>query len=163
MTRDYANIMVIGRTGVGKSSFLNYIIDKEKFKTGKGEPVTMHFDTLEFESVDGIPIRVYDSKGIEVKDLAIIKDETLDFIGKTCGDSDPMKWLHSIFYCVNLASARFELEEARFINDICRTISQTVHIVLTHCDAPDSEAVKKMEDHIKSLVFEFPAGELIGQ
>lgn len=145
--KNYANIMMIGRTGVGKSSFLNYLLDTDDFKTGKGEPVTQGFETLEFENINGLPIRVYDSKGLEVIDLNAIKNNIISYLKKTCGDNDPMKWIHSIFYCVSVKRARFEPEEVNLIKEICGSISQTVHIVFTHCDSPDSGA--DLEKHIR--------------
>ena len=145
--KNYANIMMIGRTGVGKSSFLNYLLDTDDFKTGKGEPVTQGFETLEFENINGLPIRVYDSKGLEVIDLNAIKNNIISYLKKTCGDNDPMKWIHSIFYCVSVKRARFEPEEVNLIKEICSSISQTVHIVFTHCDSPDSGA--DLEKHIR--------------
>lgn len=36
----YANIMLLGRTGVGKSSFINYLIGKDVCKAATGMPVT---------------------------------------------------------------------------------------------------------------------------
>lgn len=34
------NVLIIGKTGTGKSSFANYLFDVNKFTTGSGEPVT---------------------------------------------------------------------------------------------------------------------------
>ena len=146
----YANIMMIGRTGTGKSSFLNYLLQTDSFKTGKGRPITQGFETLEFDDVNGIPIRVYDSKGLEVIDLAKIKNDIISYIKLKCNDCDPLQWLHSIFYCVSLKRARFEDTEISFIKEVCESIAQTVHIVITHCDAPDSENVREMERYIRS-------------
>ena len=142
--------MMIGRTGTGKSSFLNYLLQTDSFKTGKGRPITQGFETLEFDDVNGIPIRVYDSKGLEVIDLPKIKNDIISYIKLKCNDCDPLQWLHSIFYCVSLKRARFEDTEISFVKEVCSSIAQTVHIVITHCDAPDSENVREMERYIRS-------------
>ena len=152
MEQNYANVMMIGRTGAGKSSFLNYLLDIDEIPTGKGEPVTQGFNKYEFENVNGLPLRVYDSKGLEVEDLVHIKSDIINYIKTSCGNSDPTQWLHSIFYCVNVKSARFHDEEIRFINEICGAISQTVHIILTHCDTPASDSVIEIENYIKSVI-----------
>lgn len=148
----YANIMMIGRTGVGKSSFLNYLLNTNKFKTGVGRPVTPGFETLECDDVEGIPIRVYDSKGLEVKDFPTIKNDLLNYLKTQCNNTDPMKWIHSIFYCISVKKGRFEPTEEEFIKDICNSVFKTVHIVLTKCDSPDSEQVIKMENYIRSVL-----------
>lgn len=152
MEKNYANVMMIGKTGAGKSSFLNYLLDIDEIPTGKGEPVTQGFNKYEFENVNGLPLRVYDSKGLEVEDLVHIKSDIINYIKTSCGNSDPTQWLHSIFYCVNVKSARFHDEEIRFINEICGAISQTVHIILTHCDTPVSDSVIEIENYIKSVI-----------
>ncbi len=152
---DYANIMMIGKTGVGKSSFLNYLLQEDRFKAGtfaSSGGVTQGFETCVFDDISGIPLRVYDSKGLEVKDFAIIKKDLINFLREQCGNSDPMKWIHSIFYCINVKGGRLEKPEIDFINDICGSISQTIHIVLTNCDAPDSSQVIEMEKYIRSIL-----------
>ena len=145
----YANIMIIGKTGVGKSSFLNYLLNSSVSETGKGKPVTQGFYKYEFENINGLPLRIIDSKGLEVEDFAVIKNNIIEYIKKSFSDSDPMNWLHSIFYCINLKQARLQEEEKKFINDICHSISQAVHIVITHCDSLESDNLKEMEKYIK--------------
>ena len=39
MSNTGINILILGKTGVGKSSFCNYIFDQELFRTGTGKPV----------------------------------------------------------------------------------------------------------------------------
>lgn len=151
-TKIYANIMMIGRTGVGKSSFLNYLLNTNKLKTGVGKPITQGFETLEYDNVEGIPIRVYDSKGLEVKDFINIKESLIDFLKTQCGTNNPLKWIHSIFYCINVKNGRLEPAEIEFINDICASISQTVHIILTNCDTSECEQVKNMERYVRSIL-----------
>ena len=34
------NVMILGQSGVGKSSLLNYLFDSQLVKTGAGKPVT---------------------------------------------------------------------------------------------------------------------------
>lgn len=34
------NVLILGKTGVGKSSLLNYIFETDKAETGAGRPVT---------------------------------------------------------------------------------------------------------------------------
>ena len=65
----YANIMLLGRTGVGKSSFINYLIGKDVCKVATGMPVTQGFATYTYNT-GKIPLRIYDSKGLEVENYS---------------------------------------------------------------------------------------------
>lgn len=152
-TITYANIMLLGRTGAGKSSFINYLIGTDVFKTGTGTPVTQGFDSREYPDVQGIPLRVFDSKGLEVKDYDNIREELIDFVRKCCGSENVFEWIHSIFYCVNVECRRLEPEEVNFIKSLSGEIAQTVHVILTHCKiGPEGldEAAQNMANHVKS-------------
>lgn len=151
----YANIMVLGQTGVGKSTFINYLLGREVCATGIGCPVTSGFDTYEFESVGsgsmkGLPLRIYDSKGLEVKDYQTIKKDILDFLSKKCNSDNIHEWIHSIFYCINIKAASIVPEEIEFIKEINRAITQTVHIILTNCD--QSEKGKKEREKMTAYI-----------
>ncbi|MEG0051398.1 MAG: GTPase [Terrisporobacter sp.] len=40
-----AKVLILGRTGVGKSSFINYLLDNKSAKVGVGEPITQEMFT----------------------------------------------------------------------------------------------------------------------
>ena len=147
---NYANIMLLGRTGVGKSSFINYLLGKDVCEVATGRPVTQGFETYEFDN-NGIPLRVYDSKGLEVKDYSTQRKEILNFIIRSCNDKNVFNWLHTIFYCINIERRRLEPEEVDFIKSIKGNIAQNVHIIITHCnDNPDDPDRKNMESYLYS-------------
>ncbi len=57
-----ANIIVLGHTGSGKSSFINYLVGQNMMTTGVGKPVTQNFDCYLDTSTFGLPVRLFDSK-----------------------------------------------------------------------------------------------------
>ena len=59
-------ILLLGKTGVGKSSFVNYLFDKELAQTGVGLPITQE-TTMYKSEVNGVDVEVYDTKGLEAK------------------------------------------------------------------------------------------------
>lgn len=148
--KKYANIMLLGRTGVGKSSFINYLVGKDVCKVATGMPVTQGFETYEYDN-GKIPLRIYDSKGLEVLDSSAQKDKIIEFIRTRCNDTDVFKWLHTIFYCLNIERKRLEPEEVKFIKSIKGNIAQNVHIIITHCDEdPNDSNRRDMETYLKS-------------
>ena len=72
MEKTCARILLLGKTGVGKSSFVNYFLGKDVAVTGIGKPVTQELKEFEIEH-NGLYLNVTDSKGLEVENSEKIK------------------------------------------------------------------------------------------
>ncbi len=59
----HCNILVIGKSGVGKSTLVNAVFRDELARTGVGSPVTRHIRQY---SKPGCPITIYDTPGMEL-------------------------------------------------------------------------------------------------
>ena len=98
----YLTIVVIGRSGVGKSTLINTILKEEKAKTGFGDIVTRDNDLY---NSDGIPfLKLYDTRGIELRSQYgpnIILENTLNIINKAEKQSDFNDYVNCIWYCVS--------------------------------------------------------------
>ena len=57
------NIIVTGKTGVGKSTLLNAVFPEGIAVTGIGRPVTQRTRMIEKQ---GVPLRIFDTKGLEL-------------------------------------------------------------------------------------------------
>jgi predicted GTPase len=60
------NVLLIGKTGTGKSTFANYLFGVDKFTIGTGAPVTKweeNFQKYDL-NVSDVQINVYDSVGL---------------------------------------------------------------------------------------------------
>lgn len=62
------NIIVAGKTGVGKSTLINAVFRDKLAETGMGKPVTDHMRKI---SKKGIPLAIYDTKGFELGKLLL--------------------------------------------------------------------------------------------
>ncbi len=74
------NILLMGATGVGKSSLINALFGKEVAKAGIGKPVTQHLEKYVDEEKGLI---LWDTKGIEAEDY----QNTMESIKKEMEDS----------------------------------------------------------------------------
>lgn len=80
-------ILLLGKTGVGKSSFVNYFFGKDLAQTGVGFPITQQ-TTLYKSEVNGIGVEVYDTKGIEAKISSDMTESFLNDILKKNANDD---------------------------------------------------------------------------
>ena len=141
------NIIVAGKTGVGKSTLINSMFRDNLAETGIGKPVTQHMRKI---SKKGIPLNIYDTKGFELgKDAQKeVKKEILDTIKAGMSGTNVNKAIHCIWYCINTASNRIEPEEIEWLRDLAKENSVTevpVIIVLTQAfSKPNAEAMKKL-------------------
>ena len=149
MKKKPVRILLIGKTGVGKSSFINYFIGKDVARTASGYPVTQNMTY--YESVIGdYPIYIYDTKGLETLDVNYQVQSLIDEIKKHNNSENVFEWFHTIFYCISMANARFENFEVDFIKALSSEISQHIHIILTNCDGHENDA-KDMHARIRSI------------
>lgn len=127
------NIIVAGKTGVGKSTLINAVFKDELAETGMGRPVTNHMRKL---TKKDIPLAIYDTRGFELgKDVQEdVKKEVFDTINKGLATKDINKAIHCIWYCINTASNRIEPEEIEWLRELSRENQVTqvpIIVVLT--------------------------------
>ena len=148
------NVLIIGKTGTGKSSFANYLFDVDKFTTGSGEPVTSwaeNFQAYHFEK-EGIKINVYDSVGLEPDNQSKWMRELDKFLAQKQSQKDPNNIIHALFYVINASSARIELGEIDKIKEIKQKYDTDATIVFTHCDVANSDTLCELKKLVRKIV-----------
>lgn len=141
------NIIVAGKTGVGKSTLINAVFRDKLAETGMGKPVTDHMRKI---SKKGIPLAIYDTKGFELgRDVQQqVKQEVMETISKGLAIQDINKAIHCIWYCINTASNRVEPEEIEWLKELSKEnqITQVpIIVVLTQSfSKKNADAMRKM-------------------
>lgn len=144
-----AKILVLGQSGVGKSSFINYFLGTNVAEVGAGKPITQDY-CVEYALNDGrLPIKIFDNKGFEAAIADKQKQVIIDFVSKHNNSNDVFDWFHTIFYCTS-AYRRFEDFEAEFVLDLSKSISQNIHIIMTTCDGLNREVLDEKKEYIRN-------------
>lgn len=129
------NIIVAGKTGVGKSTLINSVFREKMAETGIGRPITPHMRQIKKE---GFPLTIYDTRGFELgKEAQVeVRDKIIDTIHKGYASKEIDDMVHCIWYCVNMASNRLEEEEIEWIKSLAeqnKDYQVPIIIVLTQC------------------------------
>ncbi len=99
------NIMIAGQTGVGKSTLLNSVFGESFAATATGRPVTQH---AEWFSSDSIPLRILDTKGLEVEDYENTLMDMRAEIERSRKETDTANQLHIGWVCISTPSSRVQ-------------------------------------------------------
>ncbi|GAA7757533.1 GTPase [Helicobacter pylori] len=103
------NVLLMGATGVGKSSLINALFGKEIAKAGVGKPITQHLEKYIDEQKGLI---LWDTKGIEDKDY----HDTMQSIKKEMEDSfktlSEKEAIDVAYLCVKETSGRVQERES---------------------------------------------------
>ncbi|WP_459482363.1 YcjF family protein [Clostridium saccharoperbutylacetonicum] len=144
------NIIVAGKTGVGKSTLINAVFREKLAETGMGKPVTDHMRKI---TKKGIPLAIYDTRGFELgrEVQTEVKQEVIDTISRGLATHDINKAIHCIWYCINTASNRVEPEEIEWLKELSKDnqITQVpIIIVLTQSFS------KKKADEMRKILLD---------
>lgn len=116
------NILIAGKTGVGKSTLINAVFQGNYATTGQGRPITQ--ETREIKK-DGIPLTLFDTRGLELKDYKETFKNLEELVISRNKDSNPMKHIHMAWICIDEGSRRVEKAET----ELCELLSKHMPVI----------------------------------
>ncbi len=142
------NVMILGKTGVGKSTLINNMFSQKMADTGVGKPVT---DRIQRYAKRDFPLAIYDTPGLELGGRNAVDkllSEAIGLIEEGINSGDISEAIHCIWYCISTPSHRIEQSEIEFLKqflDETESFSVPVIIVLTQSYSKKDAAALKQE------------------
>lgn len=139
------NLMLVGGSGVGKSSLINKIFGQKAAASGTGLPVT---DIIELYSSPDSFINIFDTMGYETKYENASAEEANKFETLVLGEVKKRKTgilkdqIHVIWYCISITNHRVFDYDAKNIKELYETRTP-LFIVFTKCDEDSEDAEGK--------------------
>ena len=152
----YFNILVIGSTGVGKSTLINEVLKLEEnsensAKTGMGEPITLG-EPHPYISDKVKGLRLWDSQGIDKSGYNInqLKNSVINLINNNAKENNPDNFIHCIWYCVS--EHRFETVERDCLIELMKIYhDETLPIIIPYTQCISEEAGEIMMKEIDKI------------
>lgn len=143
------NLMIVGGTGVGKSSLINRVFGKDVAEIGSGEPVTRGCIR---HCSDSFPVVIFDTEGYELvdgeKSNSNFREKVISEIKKR-KSLELEEQIHIFWYCLSAANHRitnYDIENIKELNSVGLRLA----VVITQCD---TEEVNENDEGVASLAF----------
>ncbi len=151
----HVNLIIAGKSGVGKSTLINAAFRENLAQTGTGKPITKRIALIEKA---GVPVRIYDTVGLEL-DRRVQKKSLKDIkklIAEARKSGDENEAIHCMWYCVAGNGDRFEAVEKEFVSEVA-ALEIPVILVLTKSYSRSAavqlkEALQEMALDVQAIV-----------
>ncbi len=173
-----ASIIIIGKTGAGKSTLINAILGEAFAPTGVGGAVTKTNQVYtcgkkietQYAEDDSWELRLYDTVGLELNEK--ITEETIknteEFL--SLNTQDGQTDVICVWLCVNQRNKRFEDFELALVNKLSMDYEVPFSVILTQCidegsdietqllrDYPDVDVKRVLAEDYVTRAGVFPA------
>ena len=107
-----ANILIAGRTGVGKSTLINTVFGGNFAETGQGRPVTKETKRI---TKTGVSVALYDTRGLEMNQFKETLKNLKEFLEQSKSQLEAQDHIHAGWVCISEDSRRVEDGEEKVV------------------------------------------------
>ena len=152
---DKFSILVLGKTGVGKTTLINAILNQEQSGTTVGLPMEMDQPQIKHFNRDLFPtLDIWDSRGLELANEYSIEEnsqQVINFVKNGLKQEDlnkSMNFIHCIWYCIT--GTRIEKSELQYIKKLKRVYSsdKKLPIIFVYTQADKEEFIEPIKQTI---------------
>jgi uncharacterized protein (DUF697 family)/energy-coupling factor transporter ATP-binding protein EcfA2 len=147
--RGRVNIVIAGRSGVGKSTLINSVFQGRMADTGQGRPVTK--ETREITK-EGIPVSIFDTRGLEMADYKVTLEKVETLVQERHRDPDPHRHIHIAWICIAEDSRRVEEAESELTRRLAKYVPVVGVITKARADQGFQAEVQSLMPEARNVV-----------
>ena len=164
---EHLNILLLGPSGVGKSTLINTIFKENMCTTGTGKPCTKGEPIYYFsDKNEGSQkyIRLADSRGIEKGEYGVsqVINSAKEFIETYLKKNNPDEFVHLIWYCIT--GTRFENIEQESLKELCKLYTDNnLPIIVVYTQTTNEEQMEAIKDIVENMKIQVLFQDIIAQ
>lgn len=147
--RGHMNVLIAGRSGVGKSTLINAVFQGNLATTGQGRPVTMNTREI---TKEGVPLTIFDTRGLEMAAFKETLTELEQLVQSRSRDRDPRRHIHVAWVCIQEDGRRVEDAEVQLHRLLARHMPVIGVVTKTRSDQGFRAEVQRLLPEARNVV-----------